>query len=60
MASMAKGTRWLLGAMGSVALLALLLAGAAWLWLDRPLTLAAPAVELSIEPGSTPREVAQA
>ena len=60
MASMAKGTRWLLGAMGSVALLALLLAGAAWLWLDRPLTLTAPAVELSIEPGSNPREVAQA
>ena len=57
---MAKGTRWLLGAMGSLALLALLLAAAAWLWLDRPLTLTAPAVELSIEPGSNPREVAQA
>ncbi len=29
-------------------------------WLDRPLPLAAPTVELSIEPGTTPREVAQA
>ncbi len=44
---------------------AVLLAGAliavgaiAW-WLNRPLTLAAPSVELSIEPGTPPREVAQ-
>jgi UPF0755 protein len=35
-------------------------AGGAWLWLQRPLTLAAPTVELSIESGDTPREVAQA
>ena len=35
---------------------------AAWLWRwpDQPLPLAAPSVELSIEPGATPREVAQA
>ncbi len=32
-------------------------AAAAW-WLQRPLPLAAPAVELSIEPGTTPRDVA--
>jgi UPF0755 protein len=41
-------------------LAAVALAGAAWWWLDRPLPLAAPSVELSIEPGSSPREVAQA
>jgi len=42
----------------------LLLAGAAaalpWWWLQRPLPLAAPSVELSIEPGTSPRQVAQA
>jgi UPF0755 protein len=36
------------------------LAGAAWSWLQRPLELAAPTVELSIEPGSAPRAVADA
>ena len=35
-------------------------AAAAWWWLQRPLPLAAPTVELSIEPGTPPREVAQA
>ncbi len=46
-------------------LLSLLLAGTAaaaavlW-WLDRPLDLATPTVELSIEPGTPPREVAAA
>ena len=34
--------------------------GAAWWWLDRPLPLSAASVELSIEPGATPRDVAQA
>jgi UPF0755 protein len=33
-------------------------AAAAW-WLNRPLSLAAPSVELSIEAGSSPREVAR-
>ncbi len=32
----------------------------AWKWVDRPLTLAEPTVELSIESGTTPRGVAQA
>ena len=41
-------------------LLGLLLAAAAWHWLDQPLTLAQPTVELSIEPGTPPRAVAQA
>ncbi len=34
-------------------------AGAAWLWLDRPLALATERVELSIEPGTPPRAVAE-
>jgi UPF0755 protein len=41
-------------------LVAAALAGLAWRWVDRPLTLANPAVEVSIEPGSSPRDVAQA
>lgn len=45
-------------------LLMLLLAGVAgaavaWWWLQRPLPLASPTVELSIEPGTSPREVAE-
>ena len=35
-------------------------AAAAWWWLARPLVLDGPAVELSIEPGTPPREVAAA
>jgi len=35
-------------------------AGAAWWWLQTPLRLGAPAVELSVEAGTPPREVAQA
>jgi UPF0755 protein len=35
-------------------------AGWAWRWLDQPLPLATPVVELSIEPGDSPRSVAQA
>ncbi len=33
--------------------------GAAW-WLNHPLDLAEPSVEVSIEPGTTPRDIAQA
>ena len=40
-------------------LCAALVAAAGW-WLARPLPLAGPAVELSIEPGTAPREVAAA
>lgn len=49
-----RGLLWLV-------LAAALLLGAtgAW-WLNQPLRLKAPAVELSVEPGSTPREVARA
>ncbi len=35
-------------------------AGAAWWWLQAPMQLRNPTVELSIEAGSSPREVAQA
>ena len=35
-------------------------AGAAWWWLNRPLPLAADTVEVSIEAGTTPRDIAQA
>ena len=35
-------------------------AASAWWWLQRPLALVAPSVELSIEPGTAPRAVAQA
>ena len=34
--------------------------GAAWWWLQSPLPLAADTVELSIEPGTSPRDIAQA
>lgn len=55
-----------LGFRAGVAALALVLGTAAllawlgWRWLDRPLPLAQPVVEVSIEPGSSPRTVAQA
>jgi UPF0755 protein len=41
-------------------LLAALMGGAIWWWLQAPLSLATPSVELSIEAGASPREVAQA
>jgi UPF0755 protein len=41
-------------------LAALALAGAAVWWLHRPLTLATPTVELSVEPGMSPRAIAEA
>ncbi|MBT9459412.1 MAG: endolytic transglycosylase MltG [Burkholderiaceae bacterium] len=39
---------------------ALGLAGAAWYWVQQPLALSQPSVELSIEPNTLPRDVAQA
>lgn len=44
-------------------LLVLVLAGTGmwcWQWLDKPVPLASPTVELSIEPGASPRDVANA
>ena len=52
-----KAWRWLLLLILLPA--ALTAAGAAW-WLHHPLALAGPTVELSIEPGTPPREVAAA
>lgn len=46
--------------MALVLLLALAGAAGAYWWLDRPLPLAAPSAELSIEAGATPRDIAQA
>ena len=52
---------WLVGAVLAVlALAAGALAGAVAWWLDRPLALAQPVVEVSIERGTSPRAVAQA
>ncbi|PXW98021.1 UPF0755 protein [Sphaerotilus hippei] len=41
-------------------LLAAGLAGAAYWWLEQPLELAAPTVEVDVQPGQTPRQLAQA
>ncbi len=46
--------------LGTLLLAAALLAGAAWGWLERPLPLSGASAELSIEPGATPQQVAQA
>jgi UPF0755 protein len=52
--------KWLLRAVLALLLIAALSAVAAWQWLRSPLSLAAPSVELSIEPGTNPAEVARA
>ena len=52
--------KWLVRALLAVLLMAALAAGAVWQWLRSPLSLAAPSVELSIEPGTNPAEVARA
>jgi UPF0755 protein len=52
--------RWLLVALAVPALLAAAAAGVAAWWLQRPLALAQPVVEVSIERGTSPRAVAQA
>jgi UPF0755 protein len=50
-----------LGSLAALLLAVAALAGAAaWWWLDRALPLAAERVELSIEPGTSPRAVAEA
>ncbi|RYY82842.1 MAG: endolytic transglycosylase MltG [Comamonadaceae bacterium] len=41
-------------------LAAIALAAAGWWWVERPLPLATPTVELAIEPGTVPRAVARA
>ena len=51
--------RALIRALILLLLLAALAAGGAWWWLNQPLNLTAPSLELEIEPGTTPRGVAQ-
>ena len=60
MSSASKGLRWGVGVLAALLLAAGAAAAAAYFWVHRPLALAAAAVELSIEPGATPREVAAA
>lgn len=52
--------RWLLRLVLAVLLLGGAAAGGTWWWLQQPLVLAKPSVELSIEPGTAPQQVAQA
>ncbi|MFT7773655.1 endolytic transglycosylase MltG [Roseateles sp.] len=52
--------KWLVRALLAVLLIAALAAGAVWQWLRSPLSLAAPSVELSVEPGTNPADVARA
>ena len=60
MSRRSSGYRWWLPLLGLPLLLCAGLAYLAWKWVDSPLPLAAPTAELSIEMGTTPREVAQA
>jgi UPF0755 protein len=60
MAGLSSGFRRVLGLLSSLLALAALAAGAAWWWIEHPLTLAGSSAELSIEAGTTPRDVAQA
>jgi UPF0755 protein len=55
----AKGFRALVGMAAVTGLVLAGLASAVWWWLDRPLPLARPSIELSIEPGTSPRDIAQ-
>lgn len=52
--------KFLASLLALLVLLVAALAGAGWWWLQAPLSLATPSVELSIEAGSAPRDVAQA
>lgn len=47
-------------AVGAALLVLVAAAGAVWAWLNLPLALVQPRVELSIEPGTAPREIARA
>ena len=55
-----KGWALLFMVLGALLVVAAAGVGYAWRWLDSPLPLASATVELSIEPGTPPKEVAQA
>ena len=55
-----QGLRIITWALAAGVLAAAVTVAAAWRWLSQPLALRAPAVELSIEPGTPPRAVAEA
>ncbi len=60
MAGRSKGLRVLMALLGLALVAAATAAALGWWWLQRPLPLATPSVELSIEPGANPRDVAEA
>jgi UPF0755 protein len=60
MAGRSKGLRVLVALLGLLVLGIGATAAMGWWWLQRPLELAAPSVELNVEPGANPREVAEA
>ena len=55
----AKGLRALAGVAAVIGVVLAGLAAGVWWWLDRPLPLARPSIELSVEAGTTPRDIAQ-
>lgn len=60
MSSRSARSRWLLAALALAGVAAAAFAFAGWWWLNHPLPLTKPSVELSIEPGTAPRAVAAA
>ncbi len=60
MARRGSGLGWLLAVPGALLLAAASMAGTAWWWVERPLPLIGATAELSIEAGTTPRDIAQA
>ena len=60
MARTSVGLRWWLALLMAPLVAAAVLAAGVWWWLQEPMSLTAASVELSIEAGTTPKEVAQA
>ena len=52
--------RWVVGLLLALAMLFAVTASAVYLWLHRPLSLSSDTVEVSIEPGTPPRNIADA
>ena len=60
MAAKSLGLRWIAAILGIAALACGAAAAAALWWLDHPLSVATASAELSIEPGTSPKDIAQA